>query len=147
MQIKNYIPYFHSILSILFGIFFIYVGVKKFIPKPARPNNNIEQLVQAVISDSYEKGPAFKLTVKSMKANGFLYFIGVLQLLSGLLIIWPATRFGGLLLLLPITINIFLLHLFLDDRIGEDIETGLILLGHLLLISFYYKLFGRFLIK
>jgi len=133
-MIKN----IHAILVIAFGAFFIYSGVKKFIAKKARPQNNTE-LIQAIESNEYPNPLPFRLAVKMFKISGFLYFVGILQILSGLLMFFPKTRLIGLLVLLPITVNIFGLHLFMDNRMDENIKTGLLLLVNLTFISFYYN--------
>ena len=46
---------------------------------------------------------------------------------------------AGLLLLLPIIFNIFFMHVFFDNRMHENVETGILLLLNLVLCSFYYK--------
>lgn len=101
----------HLILSLILGLFFIYAGAKKFIPKEhkANPNAKIE-LVNAVQNDAYENPVPFKLTVKMLSSSGFLKMVGILQILSGLMIVIPKTRLGGLIVLLPITINVFCIH-------------------------------------
>ncbi len=137
---KQILSYSHAIVVLLFGAFFIYAGVKKFIPKDRPANEQAQvELGQAVSSDVFEKPDTFKLTMKSMKKSGFLKVVGVIQILAGLLMILPRTRLIGLGILLPITANIFLLHLFMDNRMDENIETGIYLLVNLLLILYYVK--------
>lgn len=137
---KQILSYSHAIVVLLFGAFFIYAGVKKFIPKDRPANEQAQvELGQAVSSDVFEKPDTFKLTMKSMKKSGFLKVVGVLQILAGLLMILPRTRLIGLGVLLPITANIFLLHLLMDNRMDENIETGIYLLVNLLLILYYVK--------
>jgi uncharacterized membrane protein YphA (DoxX/SURF4 family) len=130
----------HLILSVALALFFIYAGTKKFIPrsKSSKPDKNIE-LIQSVTTNFYENPITFQLCVKMLKTTGFLKMVGVLQILAGLLILFPFTRLVGLITLLPITINIFCFHLFMDNRIGENLETGLYLLINCLLIVAYYK--------
>ncbi len=135
---QNAIKYIHIVASLLLALFFLNAGVKKFIPKPPRPANKTE-LIKAVEEDKYESPASFKLTMKAMKQSGFLHIIGVFQILAALLIAYPATRLLGLLVLLPIITNIFLLHVFMDNRMHENVETGLLLAVTLLLISYYYK--------
>ena len=65
--------------------------------------------------------------------------VGVLQILAGLLMLIPQIRLAGLLVLLPVILNIFTLHLFLDNRPEENIETGLFLALTAVLIAFYYQ--------
>lgn len=137
---KQILSYSHAIVVLLFGAFFIYAGVKKFIPKDRPANEQAQvELGQAVSSDVFEKPDTFKLTMKSMKKSGFLKVVGVLQILAGLLMVLPRTRLIGLGILLTITANIFLLHLLMDNRMDENIETGIYLLVNLLLILYYIK--------
>lgn len=137
---KQILSYSHAIVVLLFGAFFIYAGVKKFIPKD-RPVNVEAQIAlgEVVANDTLESPDTFKFTVKSLKKSGFLKVVGVLQILAGLLMILPRTRLIGLGILLPITINIFLLHLFMDNRMDENIETGGYLFVNILLILYYMK--------
>jgi len=136
----------HLILSIGLGLFFMYAGAKKFIPKPPRQDANAKtELVTAVQNDDYSNPTTFKLAVKMLKVSGFLKMVGVLQILSGLLILLPKTRLGGLIFLLPITLNIFCIHLFMDNRMDENIETGLFFALNLLLLLAYSKKLGTLL--
>jgi len=65
--------------------------------------------------------------------------IGIIQILDGLLMLYPTTRPIGAFLLLPAVLHIFLLHAFMDYRRDENFETGLFL-SLILLVIFYYKL-------
>ena len=80
-----------------------------------------------------------KITMNTFRQSGFLRMIAFFQILAGVLMILPATRTLGLLLLLPIIFNIFCMHVFFDNRMGENIETGILLALNLGLCSFYYK--------
>lgn len=137
MFLKN-LNLIHALFAVLLALFFMYAGVKKFIPKPPRPEDKVA-LVEAVSSGVYAPPVAFKLTVKSMGQTGFLKMVGVFQILAGLLMLIPQTRLGGLFILLPVILNIFTLHLFLDNRPDENIETGLFLALTVLLIAFYHQ--------
>jgi putative oxidoreductase len=136
----------HLVLSVCLALFFIYAGSKKFIPKErkADPAGKIA-LVNAVQQEQYENPIPFKLAVKMMSASGFLKLVGVLQILSGLLILFPKTRLGGLIFLLPITLNVFCIHLFMDNRADENIETGILFGLNLLLLLAYRKKLGSLL--
>jgi uncharacterized membrane protein YphA (DoxX/SURF4 family) len=147
--LSNKLSYFHSLVAICLGVFFIYAGVKKFIPKPApkTPINN-EVFIQSMQTDVFETPITFKLTMKMLRTSGFLKLIGALQIASGLLILFPVTRLVGLLMLLPVAINIFSFHFFMDNRVEENIETGTYLLINVLLLLYYIKpLMGLFIVK
>jgi uncharacterized membrane protein YphA (DoxX/SURF4 family) len=129
----------HTILSMLIALFFIYAGSKKFVSGKAHKHTDNTELIQSVTTNTYENPVTFQLCVKILKTTGFLKLVGVLQMLAGLLILLPFTRLVGLITLFPITVNIFCFHLFMDNRAGENVETGLYLLLNVLLIAAYYK--------
>ena len=92
-----------------------------------------------VDNGSYEAPVGYKITMNTMRQSGFLRLISCFQILSGLLMLIPRTRMVGLLLLLPIIFNIFFMHVFFDNRMHENIETGILLALNILLCSYYYK--------
>ncbi len=131
--------FIHAILCFALGAFFIYAGVKKFMPKGHKPKaQQTEEIIQAAQADHFENPLTFKVSVKMLKTSGFLKFVGILQMLAGLLILIPASRFVGLIVLLPLTVNVFCFHYFMDNRPEENLETGLYLLGNLVLLAAYY---------
>lgn len=134
------LSYAHAGLAIALAIFFMYAGSKKFMSshRPVDIEKQI-QLAEKVANNQFESPTTFTLTMKSMKSSGFLYVVGVLQLLAGLLLLFPKTRLIGSGVLLPVTLNIFLLHLFMDNRISENIETGAILMVNVLVLAFYWR--------
>ena len=136
---KKIVQYAHAVLTIALAAFFINAGVKKFIPKPLRPVDE-QQLVEIVIKQQTYTAPiGYNVTMNTFRANGFLKFIGVFQVLAGILMLIPRSRLAGLLTLLPIILNIFLMHVFLDNRPHENVETGILLAINLVLVGFYYK--------
>lgn len=137
---KNWINWLHIAGCVALGLFFVNAGVKKFVPKnrPVKPEM-VVTWQQAVTENKFESPVSFQLTMASFRQSGFFKMIGVLQLLSAILLLIPRTRRAGLLLLLPVTINIFSMHLFMDNRMDENIETGLVLLVNLLLLLPYMR--------
>tara|TARA_B100001287_G_C22683248_1_gene531750 strand:+ start:4051 stop:4479 length:429 start_codon:yes stop_codon:yes gene_type:complete len=128
----------HSICSILLGIFFIYKGIDKMPIKLKEVSQ--EEITNTIIEkESYEAPVGYKITMNTMRQSGFLRLIAFFQVLAGILMIIPKTRFAGLLILLPIIFNIFFMHVFFDNRIGENIVTGVILTINILLCTYYYK--------
>jgi len=129
-------------------VFFIYAGAKKFIPKPA--SNKVvsnEDFVKAFQENKFESPITFRMAIKTLKACDFMLMVGVLQLLAGVLILIPHTRLIGLLVLLPVAVNIFCFHFFMDNRPEEDIETGFLLLLNVILVLFYYRHFKALVVK
>jgi uncharacterized membrane protein YphA (DoxX/SURF4 family) len=73
------------------------------------------------------------------QTNYFWQFLGITELLFGLLILSQVFRLIGSILALPIVINIFLFHLFLEpNEIGELIETFALLVINIWLIAYEY---------
>tara|TARA_B110000238_G_C16073113_1_gene415829 strand:+ start:463 stop:912 length:450 start_codon:yes stop_codon:yes gene_type:complete len=118
-----------SILCIIFrlflGGFMIYGGIQKFkkpIPTP------IEVLEKANKFSSPEKESTLQkiLYISGSKQTGYFWqVLGLCELLFGFLLILQGTGFIGALFLLPITLHIFLFHLFLEpDDMGELLQTG-----------------------
>ena len=136
----------HTICTILLGIFFIYKGIDKM---PIKLKDiSKEEIVSTIIEQqSYEAPVGYKITMNTMRQSGFLRMIAFFQIIAGLLMIIPKTRLIGLLLLLPIIFNIFFMHVFFDNRIDENIVTGIILSINLILCSFYYKKIQSLLLK
>ena len=128
----------HTFLTIVLALFFIYKGIDKM---PIKLKDiSKEEIVETIIEKgSYEAPVGYKITMNTMRQSGFLRLISVFQILAGILMIIPKTRMAGLLLLLPIIFNIFFMHVFFDNRMHENVETGILLLLNLVLCSFYYK--------
>ncbi len=137
---KKVFSYLHAILTVGLAALFIYAGVSKFIPKERAPHPKAKTAyTEAIASGSYKNPIPFRLTVKMMKASGFLHLVGVLQIIAGLLMVIPATRLIGLIILFPIVLNIFLLHTFMNNDMNEVIKTGAFTLLNGLFIAFYWK--------
>ena len=102
----------HSLLTILLALFFIYKGVDKM-PIKLKDISKEEIVTTIIEKNSYEAPVGYKITMNTFRQSGFLRMIAFFQILAGVLMILPATRALGLLLLLPIIFNIFCMHVFL----------------------------------
>ena len=132
----------HSIFCVSIAVFFIYKGYSKINSDLTSMTANDYHQIQTEQYNSSEKGekPAgYKITMNTMKQSGFLNMIGIFQILAGILILIPKSRLIGLLLLMPIIFNIFFMHVFFDNRLDENIETGILLVLNVILTSYYYK--------
>jgi uncharacterized membrane protein YphA (DoxX/SURF4 family) len=128
----------HTTLTVLLAIFFMYKGIDK-LPIKLKDISK-EEIVSTIIdNNSYEAPVGYKITMNTMRQSGFLRMISIFQILAGILMIIPKTRMLGLLILLPIIFNIFFMHVFFDNRMHENIETGILLAINVGLCSFYYK--------
>ena len=135
----------HTVCAILLGLFFIYKGIDK-IPIKLKEVSSEEITATIIERNSYEAPVGYKITMNTMRQSGFIRVISLFQIFADVLMIIPKTRLAGLLILVPIILNIFLMHLFFDNRIGENILTGTILTLNLVLCSYYYKRIQRVLI-
>jgi uncharacterized membrane protein YphA (DoxX/SURF4 family) len=124
---KKSINILFIILRLFLGGFMIYGGVQKF----AKPYpTSIEVIEKANKFTSPEKKSVLKkiLYINGAKQTGYFWeVLGICELLFGLLLILQVTSFIGALFLLPITLHIFLFHLFLEpDEISELLQTLLL---------------------
>lgn len=113
------------IFRLILGGFMIYGGVQKFTKSNPSP---IEVVEKANKFKSPEKEPTLQkvLYINGAKQTGYFWeVLGICELLFGLLLLLQGTGFIGALFLLPITLHIFLFHLFLEpDELGELLQTG-----------------------
>ena len=128
----------HTTLTVLLAIFFMYKGIDK-LPIKLKDISKDEIVSTIIDNNSYEAPVGYKITMNTMRQSGFLRMISIFQILAGILMIIPKTRMLGLLFLLPIIFNIFFMHVFFDNRMHENIETGILLALNVGLCSFYYK--------
>ena len=147
MKNKKAATILHAIMSIIMGIFFIYKGYGKLTSDTLKPVELTNIVVTNIESGSYEPPVAYNIVMNTFKYSGFLDMISIIQIITGILIITPVTRLIGLLLLLPIIFNIFFMHVFFDNRIDENIETGILLLINIILCFYYQKDLFKFLLR
>ncbi len=140
----NILRYLHAVLAIALAAFFISKGLDKFgavklRDKHIRQENTAAIVQKIIVEQNYEAPYGYDITMNTMRQSGFMKFIGLFQIIAGALMFLPQTRMAGLLLLLPIILNIFLMHVFFDNRAHENIETGRLLGVNIVLLLFYYK--------
>ena len=71
-----------------------------------------------------------------LKQTGYFWeVVAFCELLFGIFLIFHRSYFLGTLFLLPITLQIFLFHLFLEpDKVGELVYCGLLLVANINLV-------------
>lgn len=113
------------VLRLILGGMMVYGGIQKFqkpIPSP------VEVVEKAEKFKSPEKESTLQkiLYISGAKQTGYFWqVLGIAELLFGLLILLQGTGFVGAVFLLPITLHIFLFHVFLEaDEMGELLQTG-----------------------
>jgi len=114
------------------GGLFVYAGIQKFIPKPPRV-----QTERTVTDPNLAKIKSF---IGGMKQTGYFWpMLGIAELTAGLLLLSQAFSLLGAVILVPMTLNIFLFHLFLKpDDLADLALTGLYLGGNLFLLAYAY---------
>ncbi|MFN3639489.1 MAG: hypothetical protein ACK4UK_01090 [Flavobacterium sp.] len=133
---RNFLSIVIALIAVILGLFFIYKGVNKHFLSPCKvfgPESTIPLEYQQVITN--------------MCQSGMLKVIGFFQVVSGILLLIPKTRLVGAIVLLPIIFNIFILHLFLDNRPHELVETGIPLTATILIISHYFPIWKKLFVK
>tara|TARA_B100001059_G_scaffold236731_1_gene289506 strand:- start:4175 stop:4621 length:447 start_codon:yes stop_codon:yes gene_type:complete len=142
-KIKNMV----SVMGIIFlGGFMVKGGINKFLSTSKSSHEIIERAQDLLNSDEEEKLKK-TLYINGLKQTGFFWpLLGICELLFGLLLFLPNTRLFSALMLVPITLQIFLFHLFLEsDEISELILTLGLFLTNLIIIylkkSTFLKLF------
>lgn len=123
------------ILRLALGALLIYGGVQKFsrpLPKPLEVAERAAQFAEPGKELTLQK----ILYISGAKQTGYFWqVLGICELLFGLLLLVQYTGFVGAVFALPITLHIFLFHLFLEaDELGELAKTGGMLFANILLV-------------
>ena len=102
------------VLRLFLGGIMIAGGIGKF-RKPIPTPTEVLQKAESYTSPNDTQKLQKILYISGSKQTGYFWeLLGVCELLFGLLLVIQGTGFVGALLLLPITLNIFLFHLFLE---------------------------------
>lgn len=114
------------------GGLFVYAGIQKFIPKPPR-----EQKQTKVEDPNAAKIGAF---IGGMKKTGYFWpMLGTVELLAGAMLLSQVLALLGAVLLVPVTLNIFLFHYFLQPGDVPGLLLSLLYLAtNLALIAYAY---------
>lgn len=129
------------ILNLYVGGFMIYGSLGKFKPTP-KPTEIIEKVQKGEEVAPSEDVLKIKNYIFGMKQSGFFWpFLGIMEFLAGFLLVSQVFSSVGAFIALPLTINIFLFHLFLEGHeMGELIQTFTLLGANIILIATTYKI-------
>ena len=132
---RKFIQFSFIVLRLFLGGFMIYGGIQKF-QKPIPTPYEVVDKSQKFSSPEQESTLQKVLYINGAKQTGYFWqVLGVCELLFGLLLVLQGTGFIGALLLLPITLHIFLFHVFLEpEETVELIETGALFAVNILLV-------------
>lgn len=129
------------ILNLYVGGFMIYGSFGKFKPTP-KATEIIEKVQNGEEVAPNEDVLKIKNYIFGMKQSGFFWpFLGIMEFLAGFLLVSQVFSRIGAFVTLPLTVNIFLFHLYLEPHeIGELIQVTLLLLANLVIIGYSYKI-------
>ena len=138
---KKMKKYLSLILTFFLSFVMISSGLNKMIKYKELPNPNtlIEKYSSNSVLNNIEKeGMDLKYNNYKfgLKQSGYFWqLLGLCEFIFGLLLLFKKTVFFGALMLLSITSNIFLMHLFLEPHeVGGLIYTALLLSINLFLV-------------
>lgn len=122
-------------IRLFLGGVMISAGAGKFLKHIPSSSEVVEQITTEV--NSANKLELQKtLYINGLKQTGYFWeLLGLCELFFGIMLLFRRTYFLGALFLLPITLHIFLFHLFLEpDEIGELLYCGVLLIINILMI-------------
>ncbi|SNY92451.1 DoxX family membrane protein [Flagellimonas pacifica] len=113
------------VLRLILGGMMVYGGIQKF-QKPIPSPIAVVEKAQKFKAPEKESTLQKILYINGAKQTGYFWqVLGIAELLFGLLILLQGSSFVGAVFLLPITLHIFLFHLFLEaDEVNELLQTG-----------------------
>lgn len=132
---------FNIALKLFLGGMLFYGGIQKFQKPIPKPNSIIEQVKAGEEVAPNNEVLMIKNYIFGMKqTNYFWQFLGLTELLAGALILSQVFWMLGAVIALPLTLNIFLFHLFLEtDETGELLMTMGLLLVNIWFIMISYE--------
>ena len=130
------------VLNLFVGGFMIYGGIGKFTKPIPKPDSVIEQVKKGEEVASSTEVLMIKNYIFGMKqTNYFWQFLGFAELLAGALLLSQFFARIGAIIALPLMLNIFLFHLFLEfEELGELGLTFGLLAANIALIVYTYKI-------
>ncbi len=125
---------------LILGAMMVYGGIQKF-QKPIPSPIEVVEKAQKFQSSEQESTLQKILYISGAKQTGYFWqVLGICELVFGILLLLQWTGFLGALLLLPITLQIFLFHIFLEnEETLELLKTGGLFLMNILLVLKEWK--------
>lgn len=124
---KKYTKITFIVLRLFLGGVMISAGAGKFF----KPISNVTEMVKKINDENISSNTMTLqkvLYIGGLKQTGYFWeVVAFCELLFGIFLIFYRSYFLGSLFLLPITLHIFLFHLFLEpDEVGELVYCGLL---------------------
>lgn len=130
------------IIKCILGGILLYGGVAKF-SKPIPPPDKFLQVSVEEKAELLKNVDELKIRnyIFGLKQSDFFWqFLGIAEILAGVLLITQVFGFIGALLAFPQMLNIFLFHLFLESHeMDELMLTGCYLLLNMFIFAAYYS--------
>jgi uncharacterized membrane protein YphA (DoxX/SURF4 family) len=130
------------VLRLGVGGMMLWGGYQKFAKPIPAPTQMIEQIEKEGSASLLEQPDKLKIRnyIFGMKqTNYFWQLLGICEIVFGLMLLSQVMSFAGAVMLMPITLHIFLFHIFLEPHdVGELIQTGLLWLANVALIAKEY---------
>jgi len=139
---KKYLKIIRILFTLILGGMMILGGLHKFeSPSPA-PTEVVETIKKGKeVAPNTEVLKIKNYVFGMQQTNYFWQFLGFVELLAGVLLISQVFSLMGAIIALPVTINIFLFHFFLEpNELEELIQMTILLLINLAIIGFSFKL-------
>lgn len=133
----------YVIATLFLGGHMIYGGIGKFKGSTPAPTDKIDQLEEIGFKEARASDHlVLSNFVFGLKQTGYFWaFLGVSELLVGLLLISQRFSLIGAIMSVPITLNIFLFHVFLEfDEMGEVVFTFLFLFSSFYVIFYHWSM-------
>lgn len=115
------------VIRFLFAFLFIFAAIEKLF-LPYDPIKLQQESFEATGNDAYFN------YYNMLQNSGYLYFVGICQMLCGVLIIFRRTYFFGSLMLLPLILCLLMTHVFFTKNTEYLIFDSTILLLNFFLI-------------
>ena len=127
------------VLNLFVGGFLIYGSISKFGETP-KADKIIEQVKKGEEIAPNNEVLMIKNYIFGMKQTVYFWgFLGIAELLAGVLLVSQYFSRIGAIIALPITFNIFLFHLFLESHeVNELLLMLLLFISNIILIGFCY---------
>ena len=129
------------VLNLFVGGLLIFGSLDKFSSEIPKADKIIEQVKKGEEIAPNNEVLVLKNYIFGMKQTGYFWtFLGIAELLAGVLLVSQFFAKIGAIVALPITINIFLFHVFLEPNHLDDLVlTTLLLVANFVLLGLSYR--------
>ncbi|MFY7890128.1 MAG: hypothetical protein ACOVOW_14530 [Spirosomataceae bacterium] len=112
------------VLQIALGGLMVVGGVAKFGGEPPKKEASVKKSPEVIAKEAKMEG-----FVGGLIGTGYFWpFLGVVEIVGGLLLISQIFSLLGAFIILPVTVNIFLLHIFLENENPVELILPVLLL-------------------